>query len=81
MRSTVRVGGGAETVRVPWGVDQGEELVPIPGTKRRKYREENIHAVEIKLSPEQVRELNDIFPPGAASGPRYPEAMMASVNR
>ncbi len=68
-------------VALAWVLAQGEDLVPIPGTKRRKYLEENIHAVDITLTPEQVRELNDIFPPGAASGPRYPEAMMASVNR
>ena len=68
-------------VALAWVLAQGDDLVPIPGTKRRKYLEENIQAVDIMLTPEQVRQLNQIFPPGAASGPRYPAAMMSSVNR
>ena len=68
-------------VALAWVLAQGDDVVPIPGTKRRKYLEENIQAVDITLTPEQVRELNEIFPLGAASGARYPEAMMSAVNR
>ena len=63
-----------------WVLAQGEDIVPIPGTKHRRYLEENAAAVDIILTKEDVRELNAIFPPDAAAGRRYPEAMMASLN-
>jgi len=56
-------------------------LVPIPGTKRRKYLEENAAAVDITLSPAQVNELDSIFPPDIAAGERYAPHMMALLNR
>jgi aryl-alcohol dehydrogenase-like predicted oxidoreductase len=59
---------------------QGEDIVPIPGTKRRKYIEENAAAVELTLAPNLVSELDDIFPPDAAAGNRYPEAMRSVLN-
>ncbi|MGH9736271.1 MAG: aldo/keto reductase [Candidatus Acidiferrales bacterium] len=64
-----------------WVMAQGEDVVPIPGTKHRKYLEENAAAAEIKLSAEDLRRLNDVFPQGAAAGPRYPEHMMKMVGR
>jgi aryl-alcohol dehydrogenase-like predicted oxidoreductase len=64
-----------------WVLAQGEDIVPIPGTKHRKYLEENAAAVDITLSPEDLRRLEDIFPYGAASGQRYPENMMELVNK
>jgi len=64
-----------------WVLAQGEDVVPIPGTKHRTYLEENAAAVEITLSTEDLRRLEAIFPYGAASGQRYPEHMMALVNR
>ena len=63
-----------------WVLSQGDDIVPIPGTKRRKYLEENAEAVDVKLSPEQLAELDAIFPMDAAAGLRYPEAIMGSVN-
>ena len=60
---------------------QGDDIVPIPGTKRRKYLEENAAAVEIKLTKEDLARIDAVFPPDAASGQRYPEHMMALVNR
>jgi aryl-alcohol dehydrogenase-like predicted oxidoreductase len=60
---------------------QGPDIVPIPGTKRRKYLEENVAAVDIDLGPAQLTELEAIFPRGAAAGMRYPEATMKMVNR
>jgi aryl-alcohol dehydrogenase-like predicted oxidoreductase len=63
-----------------WVLAQNKNIVPIPGTKRRKYLEENVAALEIKLSDDDVRRLDEIFPSGAAAGMRYPENMMSSVN-
>ena len=63
-----------------WVLSQGDDIVPIPGTKRRKYLEENIAAVEVKLTKEDLRRINAVFPVEAAAGGRYPEHMMALVN-
>ena len=59
---------------------QGDDIVPIPGTKRRKYLEENAAAIDIELSSDDLRRLNEVFPTGAAAGMRYPEHMMNLVN-
>jgi aryl-alcohol dehydrogenase-like predicted oxidoreductase len=64
-----------------WVLAQGDDIVPIPGTKRRKYVEENAAAVDIQLTPDDLRRIDEIAPRGVAAGPRYPEAMMSSVNR
>ena len=64
-----------------WVLEQGEDIVPIPGTKRRSYLEENVAALDRKLTAEDLRRIEEIFPQGAASGQRYPEHMMAIVNR
>jgi aryl-alcohol dehydrogenase-like predicted oxidoreductase len=64
-----------------WVLAQGEDIVPIPGTKRRRYLEENVAALDLKLSPQDLRRLDEIFPQGAASGLRYPEHMMTLVQR
>ena len=63
-----------------WVLAQGDDIVPIPGTKRRKYLEENAAAVDLKLTPDDLRRLNEVFPSGAASGSRYPEDMMHLIN-
>ena len=63
-----------------WVLAQGQDIVPIPGTKRRKYLESNAAASEIILSQEELVAIEDVFPKDAAAGLRYPEAMMASVN-
>jgi aryl-alcohol dehydrogenase-like predicted oxidoreductase len=63
-----------------WVLAQGGDIVPIPGTKRRKYLEENVGALEIELNADDLRLLDEVFPFGAASGQRYPEHMMALVN-
>jgi aryl-alcohol dehydrogenase-like predicted oxidoreductase len=59
---------------------QGDDIVPIPGTKRVKYLQENAAAVDITLSPAELNEIGAIFPADAAAGDRYPQAMMASLN-
>lgn len=63
-----------------WVIGQGGDIVPIPGTKRRKYLEENAGALDVDLTAADMRRLDDVFPFGAASGERYPEHMMALVN-
>jgi aryl-alcohol dehydrogenase-like predicted oxidoreductase len=63
-----------------WVLAQGNDIVPIPGTKRRKYLEENIGAVEVKLSKDDLRRIEEVFPADSAAGERYPEHMLALVN-
>ncbi len=63
-----------------WVLAQGEDIIPIPGTKRRKYIEENAAAIEVVLTPEIHRALNEAFPPDAAAGDRYVPAMKALLN-
>ncbi|MGB0129798.1 MAG: aldo/keto reductase [Rhodocyclaceae bacterium] len=63
-----------------WVLARGEDIVPIPGTKHRRYLEENVGALEITLTPAQIAEIDTVFPPGVAAGSRYPEAMMKLVN-
>jgi len=71
----------AAQLALAWVLAQGEDVVPIPGTKRVKYLEENMGAVGVKFTHEELREIDRLFPPGAAVGTRYPEAMMGMVNR
>ncbi|MFZ3340303.1 MAG: aldo/keto reductase, partial [Terriglobales bacterium] len=63
-----------------WVMAQGGDIVPIPGTKRRKYLEENVGALDIELDQDELRLLSEVFAHGAAAGERYPEQMMALVN-
>jgi aryl-alcohol dehydrogenase-like predicted oxidoreductase len=64
-----------------WVLAQGEDLVPIPGTKRRQYLEENVGALDVTLTVDDLQKIDEIAPKGAAAGTRYPEAMMATVGR
>jgi aryl-alcohol dehydrogenase-like predicted oxidoreductase len=63
-----------------WVLAQGDDLVPIPGTKRRAYLEENVAAAAIQLTPAELAEIDAVIPMGAASGARYPEPSMKFVN-
>ena len=63
-----------------WVLAQGSDVVPIPGTKRRRYLEENAAASDIELTAEDLSRINELLPLGAAAGTRYPEAMMKFVN-
>lgn len=71
----------AAQLALAWVLAQGDHIFPIPGTKRIKYLDENIGALNVKLSQEELQEIDAIMPKGAASGTRYPEAMMGSVDR
>ena len=64
-----------------WVLARSEDIVPIPGTKRRKYLEQNAAAADVSLTDDEIQQIETVFPPDAAAGARYPEAMMASVNR
>ncbi|OJW85243.1 MAG: aldo/keto reductase [Bacteroidetes bacterium 46-16] len=64
-----------------WVMAQSDHIFPIPGTKRVKYLEENAGAVNVSFSKEELTGIDNIFPKDVASGTRYPEAMMNSVNR
>jgi len=64
-----------------WVLAQGPDIVPIPGTKRRKYLDENVGALEVELTAEDLRRMDEVLPQGAVSGTRYPEAMMSFVGR
>jgi aryl-alcohol dehydrogenase-like predicted oxidoreductase len=63
-----------------WVLAQGKDIVPIPGTKRRKYLEENVGALEVNLTEDDLRRIDEVFPKDAAAGMRYPENMMKVVN-
>ncbi|HXM20286.1 MAG TPA: aldo/keto reductase [Terriglobales bacterium] len=63
-----------------WVLAQGNDIVPIPGTKRRKYIEENVGALNVQLTTKELTRIDDVFPFGAAAGLRYPEQMMKAVN-
>jgi aryl-alcohol dehydrogenase-like predicted oxidoreductase len=64
-----------------WVLAQGDDIVPIPGTKRRNYLEENIAALKVKLTSDDLQRLDALMPKGVAAGNRYPAEMMTSVNR
>jgi aryl-alcohol dehydrogenase-like predicted oxidoreductase len=64
-----------------WVLAQGDDIVPIPGTKRRVYLEENVAGLDVTLSAAERAEIDAVFPLGAATGGRYPEGMMKALNR
>ncbi|EPZ43586.1 aldo/keto reductase [Alicyclobacillus acidoterrestris] len=66
---------------IAWLLAKGDDIVPIPGTKRRKYLEDNLGGVNVKLSAEELRAIDDIAPKGIAAGTRYPESSMSTINR
>ncbi len=69
----------AAQLALAWVLAQGDFIFPIPGTKHIKYLEENIGALNVQLTNEELKEIDTIVPKGAASGSRYPQAMMGSV--
>jgi aryl-alcohol dehydrogenase-like predicted oxidoreductase len=71
----------ASQLALAWVFAQGEDIVPIPGTKRVRYLEENVAAGEITLTAEELEELDRIAPANIAAGTRYSEAGMAGLNR
>jgi aryl-alcohol dehydrogenase-like predicted oxidoreductase len=80
-RVAARKGCTPAQLALAWVLAQGDDIVPIPGSKRRERVEENAAAVEIRLTAEDLREIDALLPPGIASGTRYPEPGMRAVNR
>ena len=72
-------GAKPSQIALAWVLSRGDDIVPIPGTKRRSYLEENAAAAEIELTPAELQRLEQAFPAGAAAGDRYSD--MSSVNR
>jgi aryl-alcohol dehydrogenase-like predicted oxidoreductase len=64
-----------------WLLAQGQDIIPIPGTKRRRYLEENVGALDVRLSADDLRRIDEVAPKGVAAGKRYAEASMALVGR
>ena len=64
-----------------WVLAQGDDIVPIPGTKHRKYLEQNVGALDVRLTADDLKAIDAAFPPDSAAGTRYPEAGMAMVGR
>jgi aryl-alcohol dehydrogenase-like predicted oxidoreductase len=71
----------AGQLALAWVLARGRDVVPIPGTKKRRYLEENLGALEVKLGPDDLARLDRAAPPGAAAGTRYPAAMMGTIAR
>ncbi|MBX3665165.1 MAG: aldo/keto reductase [Burkholderiales bacterium] len=69
----------AAQVALAWLLAQGPDIVPIPGTKRRKYLEENLAAVELQLGAAELAQLSAAFPPGVTAGTRYPEKQLKAL--
>ncbi len=74
-------GAAPSQLALAWVLARAPFIVPIPGTKRRKYLEENLNALALNLTADETAQLEATFPAGAAAGPRYPEAMMGTVGR
>jgi aryl-alcohol dehydrogenase-like predicted oxidoreductase len=66
-------------IALAWLLAQGQDIIPIPGTKRRSFLEQNVAAVDIKLTGDEIAQLSEAFPLGAAAGLRYPERQMKGV--
>jgi aryl-alcohol dehydrogenase-like predicted oxidoreductase len=64
-----------------WVLAQGEDMVPIPGTKRRKYLEENVGAIRVELTADDLARIDEMAPQGVAAGTRYPESAMKALGR
>jgi len=70
----------AGQIALAWVLSKGNDFVPIPGTKRIKYIEENAASVKVKLSDDEIKKLDEVFHHGSAAGLRYPEAAMKTIN-
>jgi aryl-alcohol dehydrogenase-like predicted oxidoreductase len=78
-RLAARKGCQASQLALAWVLAQGQDIVPIPGTKRRKYLEENLSASSVRLSADDLASIDAVLPRGAAAGERYPADMMKAV--
>jgi aryl-alcohol dehydrogenase-like predicted oxidoreductase len=74
-------GCSASQLALAWVLARGEDVVPIPGTKRRKYLEENVAALDVELTADDMARIEEVAPKGVAAGERYPAAAMSSIGR
>ena len=65
---------------IAWVLAQGDDIVPIPGTKQRRYLEENLRALDVELTPSDLEEIDDVAPKGVAAGERYTEGGMKTID-
>jgi len=77
----IRKGVSAGQIALAWLLHKGDDIVPIPGTKRRRYLEENVAAADVRLSPAEMAQLDAALAPEKVSGPRYAPAQAAQVDR
>jgi aryl-alcohol dehydrogenase-like predicted oxidoreductase len=70
----------ASQLALAWVLAQGDDIIPIPGTKRRSYLEQNAAAAAIELGAKELKRIDEVAPRGVASGPRYAQEMMTLVN-
>ena len=68
-------------IALAWLLAKGDDIVPIPGTKRRSYLEENVRAIDVHLAPDEMAQLDQALAPESVSGPRYNQKLMAMVDR
>ena len=71
----------ASQLALAWVLAQGEDIVPIPGTKQIKYLEDNLAAIHVRLTPKELKQIDEILPAGSAAGSRYPDRALQAVNR
>jgi aryl-alcohol dehydrogenase-like predicted oxidoreductase len=76
-----RKGCTASQLALAWVLARGQDIVPIPGTKQTKYVDENLAAMDVVLTPADLREIDVVLPPGSAAGDRYNAQAMAALNR
>jgi aryl-alcohol dehydrogenase-like predicted oxidoreductase len=76
-----RKGCSPAQLALAWVLAQGDDIVPIPGTKRRRYLEENVGALDVHLAPDELAEIDAILPAGAAAGSRYSAPGMRTISR
>jgi aryl-alcohol dehydrogenase-like predicted oxidoreductase len=74
-------GATAGQIALAWLLHKGNDIVPIPGTKRRKYLEENVDAADLSLSAAEIRQLDAALPAEVVAGPRYNDRMMSFIDR
>ena len=76
-----RKGATAGQIALAWLLHKGSDIAPIPGTKRRKYLEENVASADIRLTPDEMATLDAALAPEKVAGPRYSESRMTQVVR
>jgi aryl-alcohol dehydrogenase-like predicted oxidoreductase len=79
-RMAAQTGCSAAQLALAWVLAQGEDIIPIPGTKRRRWLDENIGALDVTLTAGELARIDAILPPGAAAGERYHAAGMQTIN-